>query len=152
MAYRLTPEQAFDEKLREMIDRLDIIISLLGGTLSIPADEVTPSLVSAGLPSAPKTSANVLVGTTATPLAENNSLSIMRVEVTNDDVAQQIYLDCNAGVLTSQGRRLNAQQTIAYTINKGQTLYAICLVATVNVRVAYSQSPIVALKEGPIVM
>ena len=149
---RLTPEQAFYESQRAIIERLDAIIALLSRESKLPVDEILMSLISVGLPAAPKTTSLVPVTTSPTILAENQSLSIMRVEITNDDVAQQIYLDCNPDVLLTNGRRLNAQQTIAYTINRGQTLYGVCTVGTVNTRVAYSQSPLSALKEGPIVV
>lgn len=149
---RMTPEEAFNEKLREIIERLDAIIALLSRESILPVDEKLMSLVSVGLPSAPNMTTLIPVTTSPVILAENKSLSIMRVEITNDDLAQQIYLDCNPDVLLTNGRRLNAQQTIPYTINRGRTLYGVCTIGTVNTRVSYSQSPLSALKEGPIVV
>lgn len=148
----MTPEQMYFEQQRQILERLDKIIKMLESQASSPLDLALLAMISTALPSAPNRSSLVVVGTTPMVLAENSTLSVMRVEITNDDVAQQIYVDCNPDVLLTNGRRINAQQTIPYTINKGRILYGICIIGTVNTRVAFSQSPLSALREGQIVV
>jgi hypothetical protein len=93
-------------------------------------------LVSMALPSGPSITREVTINAvTPTPLAFNESLMFQRFTITNDDPAQMCWLG-DSGVLPSMGRVLLAQTTIDYVLPRGASVYAICAVATISVRVS----------------
>ena len=88
------------------------------------------------LPSAPElTREQTINAVTPTLLYRNDSLPFSRIEVTNDDPAQWCYLG-RRNVSTLIGRVLLAQDTQAHIIPQGEDLWAICLVATVSLRIS----------------
>jgi len=90
---------------------------------------------SASLPASPAVTRTVVVRTRETPLLENESRNLLPVEITNDDVAQSIWVS-SKGVMNTAGRVILPQATARYVLPKGTNLYGVCTVATVNVRVS----------------
>jgi len=99
-------------------------------------DRFTKLLIAQGLPSSPaRTREFTINAITPTPIYSNDSTIFQRIDVTNDDPAQPCWLgDRNVSPIT--GQVLLAQNTRAFTIPRGAELYAICVVATLSVRVA----------------
>ena len=135
---------------RSVLERLDQIILLLQSEKST-YDELLRSLTSAQVPMSPSVTFNVTVGTTATLLVQNTSLSLMHLEITNNDFAQEVYLG-GPDVLPTAGRRLEPADTIPYNLPIGKSLYGIVRFFTISVIVSKSESPYATLKQGEIVM
>ena len=88
------------------------------------------------LPSAPQlTREQTINAVTPTLLYRNDSLPFTRIEVTNDDPAQWCYVG-KRNVSVNIGRVLLAQDTQAHIIPQGEDLWAICIVATVSLRIS----------------
>lgn len=88
------------------------------------------------LPSAPElTREQTINAITPTLLYSNDSLPFARIEVTNDDPAQWCYVG-RRNVSVAIGRILPAQGTQAHIIPQGEDLWAICIVATVSLRIS----------------
>lgn len=136
---------------RNMLERLDELIAILSGNNTV-FDEQLKGLVAGCVPMAPNASITIQVGTTATFLVENTVLSLMRVEITNDDFAQGLYIG-NRDLIMPGGRLIQPQDTIVYELRKGQKLYGIVAVANINVIVSYNESSYGAVTaDGPMVM
>lgn len=88
------------------------------------------------LPASPDlTREETINAVTPTLLYKNDSLPFTRIEVTNDDPAQFIYTG-NRNVSVAIGRVQLAQTTEPYIIPQGAELWAICVIATVSVRIS----------------
>ena len=88
------------------------------------------------LPASPDlTREETINAVTPTLVYKNDSLPFTRIEVTNDDPAQFIYIG-NRNVSVAIGRVQLAQTTVPYIIPQGAELWAICVVATVSVRIS----------------
>lgn len=88
------------------------------------------------LPSSPElTREQTINAVTPTLLYRNDSLPFARIEVTNDDPAQWCYVG-RRNVSVMIGRILMAQDTQAHIIPQGEDLWAICIVATVSLRIS----------------
>lgn len=139
-----------------MLDKLDRIIDLLRVQIGLrPSAELdeqvkgikTPSdlirdqnllmelMIAAVLPSAPSLTETYQVTSTETCIASNESIPLMRVDVTNDNVAQPCWVS-KKGVLTTSGRRIRAQDTVSFVLPQGAQLYAICAIPWISVRVS----------------
>lgn len=88
------------------------------------------------MPSAPQRTEEFTVGATQEILARNDSRPLIRVEVTNDDVAQPLWVS-QTGVLVATGRIILAQQTAAFVLPEGEELAGICVIPAISVRVSY---------------
>lgn len=88
------------------------------------------------LPSSPElTREQTINAVTPTLLYRNDSLPFARIDVTNDDPAQWVYLGRrNVSVLI--GRILMPQQNVPFVIPQGEDVWAICIVATVSLRIS----------------
>lgn len=88
------------------------------------------------LPSSPEMTREVTVNAvTPTLLYKNDSLPFARIDVTNDDPAQFMYTgkrNVNIGI----GRVQLAQTTEPFIMPQGDELWAICVVATLSVRIS----------------
>lgn len=89
----------------------------------------------AALPASPVNSRRVVISPAETLLAENQSEPLLSVEITNEDVAQWIWVSTR-GVLATAGRIILPLETVRYVIPQGHELYGLCAVATVNVSVS----------------
>ena len=93
-------------------------------------------MIAASLPSAPENVQTITVGTTEVLLASNESQPLMRVDVTNLNVAQPLILS-KKGVVISTGGLILARQTQAYVLPQGSSLYGIVALGTIIVTVGY---------------
>lgn len=108
-----------------------------GGTAiqrSIATSKVLEVLVAASLPSAPEQVQTYTVGTQEEPLAKNESMPLMRVSVTNLNVAQPLLVS-KKGVVPSAGGIILARGTEHYVLPIGSSLYGIVAVGTILVSV-----------------
>jgi len=90
------------------------------------------------LPASPQITREVTVGAVIPQLLyKNDTHPFKRIVVTDDDPAQWIYVG-NQNVNINIGEIIPAQGSGVYVIAQGQSLWAICMVATVSVRVSES--------------
>jgi hypothetical protein len=140
---------------REMLQRLDALIAwqqrisgqlvLMGGNPEEPeqalagpaiSTDIMEVLLAYVLPSSPAVTVPYTINNvTPTRLIVNESTNFVRVEITNDDPAQMCWLG-DQNVSPAIGRVLLAQTTIPYVVPQGASVWAICIVATISVRVA----------------
>lgn len=142
-----------DQIARELLNRMDVMIAWLAKVsdqLEQQGQNQSSSyIVQAGklqsmtdlfgglaLPSSPELTREVTINAvTPTLLYKNDSLPFARIDVTNDDPAQFIYTGKrNVSVLI--GRVQLAQTTEPFILPQGDELWAICVVATVSVRIS----------------
>jgi hypothetical protein len=141
----------YQEIEREKRKRLDRIIELLESQEQ-KNDLVLRALTSAIVDMAPRATQTITVGITPTFLVENTIQSLMRVEITNDDFGQNLYV-ANRDVIIPGGRLIGPQDTYVCNLRKGQKLYGIVLVATINAIVSYSESAYSAVSfDGSIIL
>lgn len=159
------------DQIRMLLERLDKLISLLeplnDSILSLkPEPEPEPPLsppptlgeirrllevlVAGSLPSSPSVTHAITVGTTQTLVVTNEAEWLLPVEITNDDLAQALFLS-GPGVIGTAGRRLLPEETVRYVMPIDTTIFGIVDVATIDVRVSegfniYSR---MAMLEGP---
>lgn len=100
--------------------------------------DVLDILVAQSLPGSPETTEEVTVfggaGIPPTLLVKNDSVPLLRVNITNDDPAQPLWVG-NANVLTTMGRVVLAQTTIPYNMPLGAEVWGICAVGFISVRI-----------------
>lgn len=104
--------------------------------LSETSNMLQELLLASLMPSAPESTEEFAVGNIEVTLAENESLPLVRVEVTNDDVAQPLWVS-HEGVLVATGRIIMPQTTEAFVLPEGERLAGICVIPAVSVRVSY---------------
>ncbi len=110
-----------------------------GGTVAGQGRRLNKALelmVAASLPSAPENVQTLTVGTTEVPLASNESQPLMRVDVTNLNVAQPLIVS-KKGVVLSAGGLILARQTQAYVLPQGSSLFGVVSLGTIIVTVGY---------------
>ena len=98
-------------------------------------DESVKWMLAAALPSTPATSMEVTVPTTTVMLYENQSEPLLRVTISNDDLAQSIWVGPE-GVNINIGERINGRDWRAFVMPSGTALYAVTDVGAVSARVA----------------
>lgn len=141
--------QNFNERL--VLERLDELINILLTQQAI-FDTVLRGLVAGVVPMAPAFSQTIVVGATPTLLVENTVMSLMKVEITNDDIAVPLYVG-NRDVIVPAGRLIQPGNTIFYNLRKGQKLYGTVAVGAINVIISFSESTYQAVTEdGPLIM
>jgi hypothetical protein len=146
-----------------ILDRLEVIIDLLKmsiGSAPSPAlasvfpdlsdlfkSGTTPAasarntmlllehMVASSLPSAPQNVRSITVGTTEVLLASNESQALMRVDVHNLNVAQPLLVS-KQGVTVNNGMEILAQQTRAFVLPVGASLYGVVNLGTIQVNVS----------------
>ena len=90
------------------------------------------------LPASPQLTREVTVNAvTSTLLYQNVTHPFKRIVVTDDDPAQWIYVG-NQNVNINIGEIVPVQDPRAFVIAQGQSLWAICMAATVSVRISES--------------
>ena len=144
------PLALLNDKLETVIDLLSYGLGLppVYGTLPdldmsrtpVALQETTNMLqelcLASVMPSAPQRTEEFTVGATQVILARNDSRPLIRVEVTNDDVAQPLWVS-QIGVLVATGRIILAQQTAAFVLPEGEQLAGICAIPSNSIRVSY---------------
>ena len=105
-------------------------------------NELLEYLVAAALPSAPENARQMTVGTTEELLADNESMPLMRVDVTNLDVAQPLLVS-KRGVTVLSGIQVVARQTLPFVLPNGAQLFGIVNLGSVNITVSegYNMRP-----------
>jgi len=144
-----------DEVARALIERMDVMIAWqakISAQMDAQSQQLEGSYLeqqgkiqslldlfaSLGLPSSPQLTRELTVNAaTATLLYRNDSLPFRRIEITNDDPAQPIWVG-KRNVTTQLGRVQIAQTTEPYVLPQGDELWAICVVATLSVRISES--------------
>ena len=137
--------------LRQVIERLDRSNAILlqiaqGAGLGVQViegqqpllgqiSEMLQYLTAAIVQSAARNNRVVPVLPTPTPLAQNESEPLLQVEITNDNLAQPIWLG-GENVLMGTGRRLQPMTSVTRTLPAGSSLWAVCNVGIVNAIVA----------------
>lgn len=150
MGLAASPTALLLDKLDQVIDLLRIQVGLDPVTDSISRQirgVKTPSellkeqnlltelMLAAVVPSAPALTETYRVTSSETCIASNESIPLMRVEVTNDNIAQPCWVS-KKGVLTTSGRRIRAQETVPFVLPRGTQLFAICAIPWISVRVS----------------
>jgi hypothetical protein len=92
-------------------------------------------LLSAALPSSPETVRTITVGLIQTLLASNQSQPLMRVAVTNLNVAQPLLVS-KEGVNVNTGQIILARSTTDFVLPAGTELYGIVALGTIQVTVS----------------
>ena len=141
------PQAILWDKLDQIIDLLRFSVGMNPVDMRAFEDMLPPTalqeegnlllelMVAASLPSAPERVEGYQVGNVEVQLAQNESTPLMRVEVTNDNVAQPLWV-AQRGVLFTTGRQIVALQTQAFVIPQGSALFGICAIPFINVRVS----------------
>lgn len=143
------------DPLAIIVDRLDIIIDLLGLQVGVEPKYVRElrqltspvqiqqdtnmlmeMLLSALVPSAPESTEEFTVGVAEVRLAQNESQPMMRVEITNDNVAMPLWITGKQGVLVTTGRIILAQTTAVFVLPLGHSLWGICPIPNASIRVS----------------
>jgi hypothetical protein len=114
----------------------DVDMSKSPAALTQTTNMLQELCLAASMPSAPQRTEEFTVGNVQVVLAQNESRPLIRVEVTNDDVAQPLWVS-QIGVLVATGRVILAQQTAAFVLPEGQRLAGICVIPNISVRVSY---------------
>lgn len=95
-------------------------------------------LVAQALPGSPETTEEVTVyggaGVAPTLLVKNDSVPFLRVNITDDDPAQPLWVG-TANVLPTMGRVILAQSTVTYVLPLGAEVWGICVVGFISVRI-----------------
>lgn len=135
---------------RQIIDRLDtqnmllarlidVIVQNMGGPGAVQMLGVNrrllETLVAVTLPSAPRDTQEFTVGVNEIMLAENGATNLARVTITNDDPAQNLWIS-GRGVLITTGAIILPQFHESYILPAGSSIWGVCAVATISVRVA----------------
>ena len=110
-----------------------------GGTVAGQGRRLNKALelmVAASLPSAPENVQTITVGTTEILLASNESAPLMRVDVTNLNVAQPLIVS-KRGVVISAGGLILARQSRPYILPQGSSLFGVVALGTIIVTVGY---------------
>jgi len=138
------------DKMDQIIDLLRIQVGLQPATARITQESrgiqtpvelmkrqnlLSELMLAAVLPSAPALTETYRVTPSEVCIASNESIPLMRVEVTNDNVAQPCWVS-KKGVLTTSGRRIRAQETVPFVLPNGSQLYAVCAIPWISVRVS----------------
>lgn len=154
-----------------LFDKLDTIIDLLKAQLGAavsPAlierypdlrdvqggvsrtNRILEYLLVAALPSGPEQVIPVTVGVVPEPLAVNESQPLMRVTVTNLDVAQPLLVS-KQGVTLLTGQIILARATATFVLPPGGELWGLVALANINVSVGvgYDMQPILEALLGP---
>jgi len=133
---------------RQILEQLQRIESLLAVSVP-PPEQASPEIygqvvsdwqaliamsICACIPAAPINCQQIVVFPAETLLIRNESDSYVPVEITNEDVAQWIWVGPK-GVLTTAGRIILPLDTARYVLGKGDEIYARCAFATVDVSV-----------------
>lgn len=149
---------------REILIRLDNIAALLAkisGQLAVQdgatieqfgkVRNVLDILVAQSLPASPETTEEVTVfggaGISPILLAKNDSVPLLRVNITNDDPAQPLWVG-TANVLPTMGRVVIAQTTIPYNLVLGAEVWGICAVGFISVRIEKCYDVLARLEAG----
>jgi len=127
-----------------------------GGTLGErqrKTNKLLELITAADLPSAPEHVQTYNVGTAEVLLASNQSRPLMRVDVTNLNVAQPLLVS-KKGVIPSAGGMITARQTASYVLPIGAELWGIVNLGAiiVTVGIGYDIRPILEAlleAEGP---
>ncbi len=121
--------------LQTISGQLDMQLQVLGGDQK--TRHLLELLVGQAMPAAPEITREITVTTGPPPtlLATNESLILRRIDITNDDPAQPLWVGA-AGVLPSMGRVVLAQDTIPYVLPMGTSVFGVCVVPTISVRVS----------------
>lgn len=107
-----------------------------GLTSSRYRDKLLEVLVANCLPSSPAITREFTINNvTPSLIYENASRPFQYITITNDDAAQMCWLG-GQDVTPGNGRVLLAQTTIPYVMPQGRAIYAICIVATISLRIS----------------
>ena len=88
------------------------------------------------LPSSPAITREVTVNAARPELLyQNTSLPFARIEVTNDDPAQFMYVGVR-NVSVNIGRVITAQETVPFVVPESKELWGICIIATLSCRIS----------------
>lgn len=142
-----------DQVARALIERLDAnnsFLALISQQLEVQGQKdsggyiqqagriqsLLELLVAQIVPSSPEVTLEVTINNvTPTLLYRNDSLPFRRIEITDDDPAQMVWLG-KRNVSPLNGRVLLAQTTVPYVLPQGDEIWAICVVATVSMRIS----------------
>lgn len=142
--------QIQNHKDRLLLERLDELINILINQRA-EHDLFLRGLVASAVPMAPAFSQTIIVGPTAVFLVENTVMSLMRVEITNDDIAISLYVG-NRDVTIPAGRVIQPNETVVFILAKGQSLYGIIAAGASNAIISFSESAYGSIISGPVVM
>jgi len=112
---------------------------------AIKTNKILELLVAASLPSAPENVQTYTVGIVEELLASNMSSPLMRVDITNLNVAQPLLVS-KKGVIPSAGGLILARQTMSYVLPIGAEIYGIVNLGTilVTVGIGWQLQPMIA--------
>ncbi len=142
------------EPLSLILDRLDTIADLLRFQMGLKPERLIVEniqspvqidqdrnmllelFLAASLPSSPGTVEEFTVTNVEVQLAINQSIPLQRVSITNDNVAQPLWVTGKKGVLVTTGRLILPQETEDFVIPDGHSLWGICAIPNISVRVS----------------
>lgn len=110
-------------------------------------DQYLQMLVSSAIESSPNSVVGMVIPTTPTLIATNDSLPIMSVNVANLDPAQPCWIGLDM-VSTANGRVIQPRDNVTIAIPLGKSLYAICDVGFVQICVSKLHNLYAQLKQG----
>ena len=140
---------SFDAQLaREIISRMDRQNDLLAQVLALLAEDrarltdqfgrvrsILDIVACAGIPASPQNTRELTVTPAPRMLASNESVPLARVDITNDDPAQPLWVS-GPNVLVNTGRVILAQTTVPYILPRGTEVWGVCAIAFISVRVS----------------
>ncbi len=115
------------------------------GALARRHNKALEIMLAASLPSAPENVQTYVVGTAEERLASNMSQPLMRIDVTNLNVAQPLLVS-KKGVVPSAGGIILARETKTFVLPNGSELWGIVALGTIIVTVGYGYDiqPVIA--------
>ena len=136
---------------RQLFDRMDSIQTTLIKTLEALTTLVDKNtnimnyLLSNSLPASMLNTVEVTVTPTPQLLVKNDSLPLMRMRITNDDAAQPLWVG-TSNVSNLNGEVIAAGDYRDFSIPQGLSIFGVCVVATISVRLSTLSDPLGELK------
>jgi len=143
-------QEGLNRQTSEILIRIEVVLQRILESQLIQVeqnDQYLQQLVSSAIESSPNSVVGMIIPTTATLIATNDSLPIMTVNVANLDPAQPCWVGLEM-VSTVNGRVIQPRDNVTIAIPLGKTLHAICDVGFIQICVSKLHNLYSQLKQG----
>jgi len=131
-------QEHLNRQIVEPLIRIEVILQRILESQLVQVqqnDQYLQMLVSSAIESSPNSVVGMIIPTTATLIATNDSLPIMTINVANLDPAQPCWVGLES-VSVINGRVIQPRDNVTIAIPLGKTLYAICDVGFIQICVS----------------
>ena len=143
-------QERLNRQTSEILIRIEVILQRILESQLIQVqqnDQYLQQLVSSAIESSPNSVVGMVIPTTATLIATNDSLPIMTVNVANLDPAQPCWVGLEM-VTTINGRVIQPRDNVTIAIPLGKSLYAVCDVGFIQICVSKLHNLYAQLQQG----